>query len=323
MMADKRDIWLDEMTTKQQNIFRNLCNQIDRHLSRQSSGQGYRGSERYRAGAKAFARHLVVQYNGRSFKNITKKHLASFVKESKRVGITDKSLKTELAAVRKMHRIQAENAGKQPNKGVMEGKNHELGIERVQKREFPDKATRPSETQAAIDLARSMGRVEIAHAIEITRETGTRIEEVTALTKTDLKDAITDGYLHLTKTKGGIPRDVPITEQSKDVFRQILKEVPQEQLCRQEVDRGPGQTHKEAQKSIQNWIYDHRHQFDHKPSLQREKLTFHSFRHEYARRQYDDRIRQGRSEIQAKLEVSRLLGHGRDEVTRVYLGEVK
>ena len=48
-------------------------------------------------------------------------------------------------------------------------------------------------------------------------------------------------------------------------------------------------------------------------------LTHHGMRHSYAARQYRAAVDSGASEYRAKLDVSHLLGHGRADVTDVYL----
>ena len=50
-------------------------------------------------------------------------------------------------------------------------------------------------------------------------------------------------------------------------------------------------------------------------------MTFHGLRHTYAHEKYDEYIRQGYSEYQSRKKVSELLGHHRDEVTKIYLAE--
>lgn len=327
ILTDSRKIWVIRMTSKQENIYLNLEQQIEKELAPIKSGQGYRGSNRYRAGAKAFAAHLVNNYNGRSFKNITLKHLSSFVEASRELEISDSTLKTDLSAIRKMHRIQCERSGKRTNDGVMKGDNTILGILKIKKKIYVDRATTQEETQAAINLAISMERFDVANAIEITRICGTRIEEVTALRRTDLKDAILNGHLSLRKTKGGIPRDVPITEEDKNCFRSILVKTTNENLFigKKKNQRGPGLSHEQAIKSIQNWIANNRDNFDfgacNLKECERDKITFHSLRHEFSRKQYINRIKRGMNKRQARLEVSQLLGHGRDEVTKIYLAE--
>ena len=52
-------------------------------------------------------------------------------------------------------------------------------------------------------------------------------------------------------------------------------------------------------------------------------LTHHGMRHSYAARQYRKAVDGGATEYQAKLKVSKLLGHGRADVTDVYLTSEK
>ena len=52
-------------------------------------------------------------------------------------------------------------------------------------------------------------------------------------------------------------------------------------------------------------------------------LTFHGLRHTYAAEMYKLFVMSGKDEHTAKLEVSRLLGHEREDVTNIYLASVK
>lgn len=51
-------------------------------------------------------------------------------------------------------------------------------------------------------------------------------------------------------------------------------------------------------------------------------MTFHGLRHTCAAEWYKQYIDAGDSEFQARKKVSKLLGHGRDDVTRVYLASL-
>ena len=52
-------------------------------------------------------------------------------------------------------------------------------------------------------------------------------------------------------------------------------------------------------------------------------LTHHGLRHSYAVRQYQTAVDGGASEHRAKLDVSHLLGHGRADVTKIYLASAE
>lgn len=55
----------------------------------------------------------------------------------------------------------------------------------------------------------------------------------------------------------------------------------------------------------------------------KQALTHHGMRHSYAARQYREALDGGATEYRAKLDVSHLLGHGRADVTDVYLASEK
>ena len=52
-------------------------------------------------------------------------------------------------------------------------------------------------------------------------------------------------------------------------------------------------------------------------------MTFHGLRHACAAQWYQEYIQAGHSPHEARLLVSRLLGHGRDDVTRIYLASLE
>ncbi|WJQ79819.1 tyrosine-type recombinase/integrase [Brevibacillus brevis] len=320
-MAKKRD-W--QLSDKQENIFKNLWSQVAKHFDFRTHNQGYRGTERYREGLRAFCKHLAIEYQSKNFRNISDKHLQSFIQASKADGMSPKSIKTELSAIRKLHT-------KIPDTRYQLSENKDLGYTDRRKNRGVDRAWQDTEVQRAVDLANNMDRKDVAWSIQIARNLGLRIEETTALTRTQLRDALSRNELSLRTTKGGIPRDIPMNERSRQIFQEILRET--DQSGKDRIFTGHGKTHHEAFKSIQNWIWNHRETFqeDHKKDStylqilnideERPNLTFHGLRHAFARQQYEQRIANRVSELEARTEVSNLLGHGRDDVTRIYLAK--
>lgn len=119
------------------------------------------------------------------------------------------------------------------------------------------------------------------------------------------------------KGKGGLVRTVPLNDILLDRFRLHLNDtirghklfVPDNRL-----------TH-EAIKDFQRFLADHR-PLAQDPDSDR-PMTFHGLRHTRAAEWYQERIQRGRSPYQARKEVAKLLGHGRDDVTRIYLASLK
>lgn len=315
MSRQKRE-W--KLTDKQQRIYQNLWVQVEKIFDyRSNNGQGYRGKERYREGLRAFCKHLAMQYASKNFKNISDKHLQSFIGASAQAGVSPKTIKTDLAAIRKLH-------GKIEGTRFRLSDNGGLGYTERRSSRGVDRAWRDSEVKNAIAFARVTGRTEIAWSLGIARHCGLRIEEVTALTKTQIRNALDKGYLSLMVTKGGIPRDVPLSGRARLILCEALETSERERVF---IDHG--RTHHQAFKSIQNWIFNHRDSFQESYQCdlaytgqmqieERPALTFHGLRHAYAREQYEMRIAGGMTPKMARHEVAVLLGHGRDDVTRIY-----
>ncbi|WP_240378164.1 tyrosine-type recombinase/integrase [Bacillus piscicola] len=315
----KRD-W--NMTPKQQNIYENLWHQAHKIFDWRTHHQGKRGTARYRDGVRSFAKHLAINYGSKNFKNINEGHLRSFVKESQEAGVSAATIKTDLSAVRKLHAMLPKARHKLPDN------NDILGAEK-RKIVGVDRSWQNREVTKAVHHARIMERKDVEWAIGCARTMGLRIEEATGLTRTQMREALINGHLHLTKTKGGIPRDVPLNQGAKRVLQRILAESKHEKIF-----TSHGQTHRQAMKSIQNWLQNHRKVFTEKNEqesastytkqlgidVQRPHLTFHGLRHSYARSQYEKATIGGMSANEARLYVAEQLGHGRDDVTRIYLG---
>lgn len=52
-------------------------------------------------------------------------------------------------------------------------------------------------------------------------------------------------------------------------------------------------------------------------------MTFHGLRHTYAAEKYQGFIQAGKTPYEARKVVSKLLGHSRDDVTKIYLASLK
>ena len=323
MMKQGNRNW--SMTDKQQNIYENLWEQAHKVFDWRTHHQGHRGTERYRDSVRAFCKHIAIEYRSKNFKNISDKHLMSFVKASNDSNISSSALKTDLAAIRKLHAMLPKKRYEQ-----LENNNKKLGVEQRQNVGV-DRAWKNNEVAKAIEHAKVTSRSDVRWSIQCARSLGLRMEEVTGLTKTQLRDALTKGYVHLTKTKGGIQRDVPLNPSAERTFRDMVANASNEKIF-----IGHGRTHKQAMKSIQNWIHNHREIFkednvlnnkdqqykkDLNINYERKNLTFHGLRHAYARGQYENALKYTSNLQEARQQVSTLLGHGRDDVTRIYLAK--
>ncbi len=119
------------------------------------------------------------------------------------------------------------------------------------------------------------------------------------------------------KSKGGLVRTVPLNDLLVKRLHIHLETTPRGHKLFVADDE---QTH-EAIKRFQAFIYLQR-QSVRAPDSTR-PMTFHGLRHTRAAEWYQEFIQVGKSPYEARKAVSKLLGHGRDDVTRIYLASIK
>ncbi|WP_078427519.1 site-specific integrase [Alkalihalobacterium alkalinitrilicum] len=142
-MTRKRE-WT--LTKKEEKIFKNLWNQVIAIFDFRSHQQGKRGIERYREALRAFCIHLAIYYHSSNFRNIQDKHLISFIEESKSSRVSVTTLKTDLAAIRKLHTLTRKTRYK------LTVNNEVLGVE-DRKKQIVDRAWTDTELENAITVA--------------------------------------------------------------------------------------------------------------------------------------------------------------------------
>ena len=120
------------------------------------------------------------------------------------------------------------------------------------------------------------------------------------------------------KGKGGRVRRVPVNPELRLELERILAGSG----CARErkIFVEPGQKTHQAIRSIEKFIRDHRQAFTSR------NITPHGLRHAYARDEFERNINGSQDKHQikdAKMRVAEQLGHGRPEVTNIYLHDGK
>jgi len=207
--------------------------------------------------------------------------------------------------------------------------NKRVGLKLTPDNKNIDRAWSEREVEEMKDKGIKFNRKEIARVIEAVRATGCRIDEACTLKDSDLRKALKENSLHLTNTKGGVHRDVPLTDRAKEVFEEALEETKRGGYAFTPEKYVEGHKIHSFEKSVQNFIYNHREEIqdeDRSGSAHNVEedskgaLTAHGLRHSFAREQYYDLKDAGFSSELAKEQVSEILGHHRREVTEIYLG---
>lgn len=288
--------------------YKNLMNQLNKIIRHNRQGS-FKTKDRYYEAVERFARHLADQFNLQKFNNVGGKHLSSYVKYMQEKGLSASTIKTDLAAIRFFHDKYEKVRYLLPDNKTLK---EEYGIQ-LERRGFGgvDRTWSNQEFTHIVDRAQKLGRHDISHMLQLARYQGLRLHETVRLDRASAELALRSGRLTV-KGKGGLIRSIPLREETRFILEKIKETVGRgEKLF---VPHGKG-TH-EVMKSLQTFIENHRDEW----ARERESpVTYHGLRHSYAREEYDARVEEGMDEKEARLEVAKLLGHGRDDVTRIYL----
>jgi integrase len=268
---------------------------------------------RYRDSMKGFLWFCADRFRLKKIANIGEKHLRAYVGHRRAEGTAEKTIKEDLSAIRFFHRFSGSENELPDNQALGIGKTPPGGKERAwTEKEYYD----------AIAEAERLGRRDVVLAMKIARLAGLRIHECTRLTNGHLRDGVEKGEFEIVG-KGGRIRSVPVSEPLKTLFAEVLGSRTGGLNDRVIVSE-KGKTH-EAIKSIQKFIYRHRKKFTGR------NITFHGLRHAYAGDEFarelgkagEDESRSKKRVREAKLRVAEKLGHGRPEVTDIYIKHSK
>ena len=173
-----------------------------------------------------------------------------------------------------------------------------------------------SEFERMLACALEYGREDYVTVFYLGRYTGLRIHECFRIDTATATKAIKEGMLTI-KGKGGLVRTVPLKSCVIERLRFHLAQTTRGHKLFVPDDQ---QTH-EAIKALQAFIWIYRPSVQDKDSER--PMTFHGLRHTYAAETYQQLIQAGKTPYEARKAVSKLLGHGRDDVTRIYLASLE
>ena len=291
---------------KKNNTFKNLEQQINK--IRKHNRQGSKlTKQRYYESTKRFSRFIGQKFGTQKFTNISSKHLAKYVEHLKNEGRSMAHIKTELSAIRFFHDKTSD-----PKYQLGDNSNFNLEKRDIIRGDI-NKAWNNQEFNRYKELCRERGQIRNEATATLARNEGLRIHETLKIDKKQAQKAIQENELMI-KGKGGKIRIVPLSSESKEILQKITNNTERGQ----KLFVAPEEKTHLTIKAIQNHINYNRGKFQDEDRTDH-NITFHGLRHSYAQEEYNKRIEQGKSELDARLEVSKLLGHERDEVVKIYI----
>lgn len=288
-------------------IYRNLLAQFEKvykHMNQLSIDT----RRRYRYAFQRFILFLAMVYHLEKLPNIQPKHLRGYVEFMKEKGDSPAYIKTELSGIRAIHDQISVAKHRLP-------KNDRLDLEQ---RSFGkvDRTWEQSEFDRMVELASSLGHEDYVAAFTIARYSALRLHEVFRIDYNTAGKAIKTGSITV-KGKGGKLRIVPINDCVVDELKKLLVVTPRGRKLFVE----PGDLTHLAMHRLECFIYYHRNKI--RSTAAPIQLTFHGLRHKCAAEWCEGFMEQGMTEKMAHREVSKLLGHERDSITRFYTASLR
>lgn len=289
------------------NHYLNLMSQVDK-LHRHNRQGSYKTRARYYEAMQRFCRYLAEAYRLERLANIAPKHIYAYVEYLQERGKSASTIKTDLSAIRFFHGLIPQPRYTLPDNGDL----------LLQRRTFGevDRTWSKEEFERMLACALEYRREDYVTIFYLGRYAGLRIHECFRIDTATAAKAIKEKAVTI-KGKGGLVRTVPLNEILVQRLQRELNRTPRGHKLFVLDDQ---QTH-EAIKALQAYIWLYRTQVQDEDSER--PMTFHGLRHTYAAEKYQSFIQAGKTPFEARKAVSKLLGHGRDDVTKIYLASLK
>jgi len=176
---------------------------------------------RYFATIRRFLSYTGEVYKLQKIQNISNKHLEAYITTLKAEGKSDKYLKTEASAIRYFIEMipnskhQLEDAKQQ---------NFKLGLASTPDGRV-DRQWSYEELNEFVKYSKEDGNKQISQLLQICYSFGLRLEEAVTLRRHQAEQAIKDGILNLSNTKGGHPRKIKIDNYGKKLLSKIIMDI--------------------------------------------------------------------------------------------------
>ena len=289
-------------------IYINLLAQFDK-LFKHNRQASIKTKYRYAEAFKRFLAFLAEKYRLEKIANIAPKHIYAYIDKLVQSGKSVSYTKTELAAIRFWH-DQISN----PRHKLLPD-NKSLNLAR-RKYGGVDRTWSGREFNMALAKATELVHDDYTTILCLARYAALRLHECFRLDTIAAEVAIKTGKLQIIG-KGGLQRSVPTNLSIEIQLKKMLLLTPRgHKLFVKPEDK----THL-AMHRFQNFI--HRYKADIQDPGSTRPLSFHGLRHTCAAEWYEKFLMQGMAEKEARLAVAKLLGHGRCDVTRVYLASLQ
>ncbi len=295
---------IEDMDQKTVNIFVNLKGQVNA-VFKNCHECSFKTRETYQERVEVFAKFLAIEYRKQNIQKISNEHLTHYVEYLQDKDLSSSYITTSMSAIRYFYKKAVGEKFKiKSNKAL--GVNSRTKEERIGR----DRAISDQDYAELLAKTRSDELKEYEYGVKLGMILGLRIHEFYRIRVSQIKEAIKSDKIKI-KGKGGFVRTNPIGAEAKALLIEVLKDNASDNdrifVMKNE------KTHKKI-KTLEDYIRNTRDELG-------KEYTYHSLRHRYAQKLYTELKSQGVSEYEARMIVSRRLGHNRVDITSTYLDE--
>ena len=289
--------------------------------------------DKYGSVCRDFARRCHEKFKLNNIRNVSDKHVVSYVREMQQRGLDPKTIKTKIGAIRYMHdRIDRPRYRELSDNRQLQEK-YDIRFEQV-KAVNGNRAWTSQEYETMKQISRQMatsGRYSetaqnVSDCMTLARTMGLRVAEAACVRRSQAEQALRTGVYQVGKeAKNGRPRDVPLSPEARRVFERRLAVT--ERGNRLFVKPGD-QAHKVVNR-MEKFLERHRakvvtqtgqdNRVDFRDGSARE-LTFHGLRYNYVQQRIGEEIAKGQNWEEAAEMVTQEVGHNRTQVLKIYEG---
>jgi integrase len=281
---------------------------------------------RYQDSARSFAQFVHGKFKAQNLRNISDKHVISYIQQRQADGIAPKTIKNDLAAIRYMH-DQVQNPRNKLSDNKVLKEEHGLVLEKTPQING-NRAWTNEEYLGMMAIVIQQGRQEIADVMELSRTMGLRITEAVAVSRAQVENALRTGVYQVKgEAKNGKHREVPLSKEARAIFEQRLASTPRG--GRLFINQGE-KTHMVVNR-LEKFLEYHRGKvetsegmikrtYERNGEMKINELTYHGLRYMYVQDRMEQELENGLQEDQAAALVSKAVGHERIDVIEIYLG---
>ena len=289
------------------NIYANLLMQFEKVFKHNRQGS-YKTRQRYKEAFKRFLHFLALEFRLERIANIAPKHICAYVTHLQEQRRSSAYIKTELSALRFFHDQIPNAKHKLPDNTALNLKN--------QQHNQTDRTWSGREFNLFVAKAMELGREDYATIFCLARYSALRLHECFRIDTQIAVNAVKTGNITI-KGKGGLIRTVPINLSIVIELKKMLAVTPRGY----KLFVNPGDKTHLAMQRFEEFIRRHKPLIQDSGSMR--PMTFHGLRHTCAVEWYKSFIESGDSGFHARKKVAKLLGHGRDDVAKIYLASLR